>query len=185
MSRKQWDLKSRLITRVQHLLNKQKISIGEKLQVKLSGDGMKICRKLNLINFTFTLLNKGAVAMSPSGNHTIAIINGSEKYECLATALADIIKEVRELKQLNVNQHIFEIEYFLCSDLKFLAMICGIESATSNYSCVWCKCSSSEHHNMAKHWSFSEQLMTLFLVTKSQNLKKFGILYFQILPSIM
>lgn len=41
--------------------------------------------------------------MSPSGNHTIAIINGSEKYEYLATALADIITEVHELNTLTVS----------------------------------------------------------------------------------
>ena len=108
----QQSLKSRLITRVQCLLKDEKISAGEKLQVKLSGDGTKICRKHNLINFTFTLLNEGSVAMSPSGNHTIAIINGSEKYEHLQIALADIIAEVRELKNLTVQQHNFEIEYF-------------------------------------------------------------------------
>ena len=50
--------------------------------------------------------------MSPSGNHTIAIINGSENYECLKIAFADIITEVCELKILTVNQHNFEIEYF-------------------------------------------------------------------------
>ena len=48
------------------------------------------------------------------GNHTLAIINGTEKYEHLKTALADIIKEVSELKTLLVDQNKFEIEYFLC-----------------------------------------------------------------------
>ena len=37
----QQSLKSRLVTRVQHLLNEEKKSVGEKLQVKLSGDGIK------------------------------------------------------------------------------------------------------------------------------------------------
>ena len=152
----QQSLKLRLITRIQHLLKGEKISVGEKLQVKLSGDGTKVCRKLNLINFTFTLLNEGALAMSPSGNHTIAIINGSEKYEHLETALRDVIAEVCELQTLTVNHYVFEIEYFLCSDLKFLAIICGIEAAMSNYSCVWCKCPSSQRYDMSKEWSFSD-----------------------------
>ena len=108
----QQSLKSTLTRRVQQLLKDHKISDGEKLKVKLSGDGTKICRKLNLINFTFTLLNEGAVAMSPGGNHTLAIINGTEKYELLQMALADIIKEVNELKTLSIDQHHFEIEFF-------------------------------------------------------------------------
>ena len=84
----QQSLKSRLSIRVQHLLKGEKISVGEKLRVKLSGDGTKICRKLNLINFTFTLLNEGALAMSPNGNHTIAIVNGSENMSILKLHLA-------------------------------------------------------------------------------------------------
>ena len=152
----QQSLKSRLSIRVQHLLKGENISVGEKLRVQLSGDGTKICRKLNLINFTFTLLNEGALAMSPSCNHTIAIVNGSEKYEHLKTALGDVITEACELKTLTVDQYNFEIEYFLCSDLKFLAIVCGIEAATSKYSCIWCKCPSSECYDTSKEWSFSD-----------------------------
>ena len=48
------------------------------------------------------------------------------------------------------NELIFQIEYFLCSDLKFLAMVCGIESATAIYSCVWCKCPSIQRYDMSK-----------------------------------
>lgn len=65
------------------LINNNKISCGDTVQVKLSGDGTKVCRKLNLINVTFTLLNEGDVAKSPRGNHTIAIINGTETYDSL------------------------------------------------------------------------------------------------------
>ena len=57
---------------------------------------------------------------------------------------------------MTVNQYVFEIEYFLCSDLKFLAIICGIEAAMSNYSCVWCKCPSSQCYDMSKEWFFSD-----------------------------
>ena len=74
----QQSLESRLKERVSHLLQEGKIKSGDTLQVKLSGDGTKVCRKLNVINFTFTLLNEGEIAMSPKGNHTIAIINSTE-----------------------------------------------------------------------------------------------------------
>ena len=57
--------------------------------------------------------------ISPKGNHTIAIINGSENYDALKAALSDIIKEVTELTEIEVNGITFKIEYFLCSDLKF------------------------------------------------------------------
>ena len=48
--------------------------------------------------------------MSPKGNHTIAIINGSKNYD----ALSDIIKEVAEFTEIEVNGITSKIEYFLC-----------------------------------------------------------------------
>ena len=107
-------------------------------------------------SLTFMLLNEGAVAMSPSGNHTLAIINDTENYELLKTALADIITEVSKLHSLYIDEHNFKVEYFLCCDL---TSVCGIESALSTYPCVWCKCPSSQRYNMEMHWSFSDKQM--------------------------
>ena len=82
-------LESRLMVRIKVLLKEDKIKSGETVQVKLTGDGTKICRKLNLINFC-SVLNEGDIAKSPRGNHTIAIINSTEKYEDLKIVLSDI-----------------------------------------------------------------------------------------------
>ena len=113
-------------------------------------------RKLNLVNFTFTLLNEDDIAMSARGNHTIAILNVPEDYEKLAIALRDVIAEVKTLTFITIGNNKFEIEYFLCSDLKFLAIVCGIEAANSTYACVWCKCPAAERYDMEKMWSVSE-----------------------------
>lgn len=86
-----------------------KIRVTDVLQVKPSGDGTKICRKLNLINLTFTLLNEEEIAMSPKGNHTLAIINATENYNALKTALADFIKEVVELTVIEISGISFKI----------------------------------------------------------------------------
>jgi hypothetical protein len=37
--------------------------------------------------------------------------------------------------------------------MKFLAIACGIEAANATFSCVWCKCSSTDRWNMEKDWS--------------------------------
>ena len=152
----QQSFKSRLTTRVTQLVEEEKISPGDRLKVKLSGDGTKICRKLNLINITFTLLNEGRVAMTPSGNHTLAIINETESYDRLKVALEDIITEVYNLDSVDVNGNNFEIDYFLCADLKYLAMVCGIGAANSTHTCIWCVCPSSERANMEKVWSLTD-----------------------------
>lgn len=152
----QQSLQERLTKRVKHLLQEQKVNNGDKLQVKLCGDGTKVCRKLNLINFAFTLLNEGAIAKSPRGNHTVAIVNGTEDYGRLKISLSDVVSEVERLATVAVNDKTFPVEYFLCSDLKFLAIICGIGSASSTYACVWCICPSSERHDMTKEWSATD-----------------------------
>ena len=143
---------SRLRERVKHLLSEHKICTGDTLLVKLCGDGTNVCRKLNLINFAFTLLNEGDVAKSPIGNHTIAIVSGTEGYETIKMSLSDILAEV-ETQTIEVSSITFPIKYFLCSDLKFLAIVCGIEAANSTYACIWCTCPSSERHDMKKEWS--------------------------------
>ena len=132
----QQSIESRLKKRVRVLVRSRKINYGDTLQVKLSGDGTKVRRKLNLINFTFTLLNEGDMAKSPKGNHSVAILNGTENYDDLRDALSDICEEVENLTTLNVDGLTFPLEYFLCSDLKFLTIICGIKSATSTYPCI-------------------------------------------------
>ena len=129
--------------------------------------------------------------MSPKGNHTIAIINGTENYDHLKTSLSDIIKEVEELKSITVNGTTFEVTFFFCSDLKFLAIACGIESATATYSCIWCKCPSSERYNMSKNWSITdtqnggartiEEIVSFH--TKSKN-KRYGCLHPPLFPTI-
>ena len=79
-----------------------------------------------------------------------------KNYHHLKTSLSDIIKEVEELTSITVNSTTFQVIFYFCSDLKFLAIACGIESATATYSCIWCKCPSSERHNMSKNWSITD-----------------------------
>ena len=49
-----------------------------------------------------------------------------------------------------------DIELFLGGDWKFLAIVCGLDSATSQYSCVWCKCPKSERWDMSCEWSITD-----------------------------
>ena len=39
-------------------------------------------------------------------------------------------------------------------DWKFLATTTGIDSATHNHACIWCKCTKEERYNPDKVWSF-------------------------------
>jgi len=106
-----------------------------------------------VVNFGFTLLEEGDLAYTAAGNHCVAIIKQPEKYESLLLSLEDIRKEVEALQSITVNDIHFEIEYFLGGDWKFLATITGIDSATANYSCIWCKYPALERHDTTFQWS--------------------------------
>ncbi len=126
----QQSLKSRLTSRLNNL---KTLSPGDMIQIKLSGDG-----NINVVNFTFTLLNEGTLTQSSSGNHTLAILRVPEKYyDSLVEALHDISIEAENLRSIIINGVSYDIEYFLGGDMKFLAMVCGIDAATSEYACTW------------------------------------------------
>ena len=57
---------------------------------------------------------------------------------------------------LSVGKHTFEVRFYLGGDWKFLAMITGIDSATSRYACIWCKCPSLERYDWSQSWSISD-----------------------------
>ena len=124
--------------------------------MKLSGDGTNIGKRLHVINFTFTLLDEGSVAYGYEGNHTLAVLKEPENYESLAKGLEDIRLEVERLKQIVADGRIYDVVYFLGGDWKFLALCTGIDSAMSNYSCIWCKCPKFDRYDMAKKWSISD-----------------------------
>ena len=125
------------------------------VHVKLSGDGMKIGKRLHVIAFTFTLLDEDQ-ATSAAGNHILAIFKQPESYKYLKLALADIIDEVEHLKEIEVEGVTFSISYYLDGDWKFLAVVMGIDSASSDHASIWCKCKKDERCDIQWEWSLSD-----------------------------
>ena len=37
-------------------------------------------------------------------------------------------------------------------------MCTGIEAANSTYPCVWCKCPSTDRHDLKKTWSMTDEV---------------------------
>ena len=50
----------------------------------------------------------------------------------------------------------FTVTYYLGGDLKFLAIVTGIDNATSTYACIWCKVRNDERYDADKQWSLLE-----------------------------
>ena len=155
----QQSLEDRLQIRLTHLLRVSKSDAAfrqEKvLHVKLSGDGTNIGKRLHVINFTFTLLEEGPLAHSCHGNHILVVLKEAEKYESLKNGLSDIRAEVENLKTLEQNGIKFGRTYYLGGGLKFLAIVTGVDSASSKYACIWCKERNYERYDADRQWSIS------------------------------
>ncbi len=155
----QQSLQSRLIFCISQLAKQYKASdklLPETIRIKLTGDGTQIARGFTVVNFAFTLLDDRDCC-SAKGNHTIAILKVSENYNDLATALKDVIEEASNLNSVSVDGNIYHLQYFLGGDWKFLALVCGLESATSNHACIWCKCPKDKRWDMSMTWSLLDQ----------------------------
>ena len=154
----QQSLEDRLHTRVKRLIKTSPPNApflqDRQLKVKLSGDGTNIGKRLHVVGFTFTLLDENQ-ACSSEGNHLLAVFKEPESYDSLKQALEDIIYEVEHLDAIEVDGVSYSIEYYMGGDWKFLAMVTGIDSATSTYSCIWCKCDKEQRRDISAKWSIS------------------------------
>ena len=117
----QQSAKDRLHIRVRHLIEVSNPDApflqNRTLRVKLSGDGTNVGKRLHLINFMFT--DEGSSVHSSQGNHILSVLKEPEKYDTIKNGLADIRKEVEDLKTLEHNGMQFTVTYYLGGDLKF------------------------------------------------------------------
>ena len=60
------------------------------------------------------------------------------------------------MEVLTIQDQVYTIQSYLGDDLKFSAIVCGIESATAVHAYVWCKCSKSQWPDMQLQWSISD-----------------------------
>ena len=153
----QQSLKHLLTDRIEYFLTTSSqtttFDSSRKIRVKLTGDGTNI-GNLHIVVFGFTIPEEGMGAKSAAGNHPLCILRDTEDYEQLRLGLHDILNETSEIQKngLVVNGTKYEIDFLLGGDWKFLACVCGIDSATATHSCIWCICSKNECH-LDKQWS--------------------------------
>ena len=67
------------------------------IKVKISAHGAKMSKTTNFMILSFALLQTGNDVMSSSGNRTLAIVNGPEKYNTLASSFATVINDINSV----------------------------------------------------------------------------------------
>ena len=175
----QQSLKARMTLCLKNIVDNTKPEdVPSCFRIKLTGDGTQIGRGYSVVNIAFTILEEGTKACSAQGNHSIAIFKVSESnYDALCEAMQDIITEAKEQTNITINGNTYNIEYYLGGDMKFLALVCGIDSATAKYSCIWCKCPSDQRNDMQLVWSITDSehgARTVEEISRMSTLGKFS-----------
>ena len=126
-----------------HLTDEQ-LRETKSVKIKLSADGTRCARNINMINFTFQLIDIIKLNKSPSSVFNVRTFGLAECHESY-----DEIKAIFDYISLCLNGYSkidyieysgrrVKIELFFVADWKLTACVLGLESANSNHPCIWC-----------------------------------------------
>ncbi|CAG8765098.1 21924_t:CDS:2 [Cetraspora pellucida] len=110
---------------------------GDKINIKVGGDGRNISKKQSHIILAISILNE-------------------ENYNSLNCVYQKFTQELEELKSIGFVDNlgtVWLIEFFFSGDWKFLALVLELNAANSNYFCLFCNCHENECTNMELNWN--------------------------------
>ena len=125
-------------------LNDKQLNETTSLKIKLSADGTRCGRNLNLINFTFQLIDVIKLNKSPSSVfnvRTVGLAECRENYDEINTIFDYIslcLNVYSNIDYIEYSGKRIKIELFFVADWKLTACVLGLEGANSNYPCIWC-----------------------------------------------
>lgn len=114
------------------------------VNIRLAGDGTNIARNFTILNLTFGFLdpiNQNNISNPNTASGNFILGNFHIKKECyqeLKTALAELIEILENLTEITISGKTYKIEFYLSSDMKFLALALGINGANSEHPCILC-----------------------------------------------
>ena len=85
-----------------------------------------------------------------------------ESYEEIQLALNEILcnlEAISTLKEITVEGKTYPIKFYLGGDLKFLALVLGINAANSKRPCIWCFSNKKHFCNYKKIFSIRDKIL--------------------------
>lgn len=79
-----------------------------------------------------------------------------EEYSDLKEPLAYIDSHLEKLKEIKMENKIFNIQYFFCSDWKFKTAALGLYAASSKHPCIWCTAEKGDFWDIKKNFSITD-----------------------------
>ena len=94
--------------------------------------------QIKILNLTFTIIN-AADCKSAFSHFILGMFEiQRENYEETFASLEEVFKEISLIDQVLVNNQYYAIEKFVCSDMKLLLNLFGLNQANSDKSCFIC-----------------------------------------------
>ena len=165
----QMSLKESLTGQISRVQKGNALKNTDTLKIKISGDGTRIGKFLQLLNMPYTIINEGAVAASLRGSHILAIVKAKDDYANIRDSLIGLREEMKNLSGISVNGTNYKIEYFIGGDWKFLATVCGIGPANHNSACIWCNCPKLQWWDTSKTWVIERNVPNIKENSKTRN----------------
>ena len=129
----------------------------EKIQIKINGDGARMTRNSSFVLLSFSILQTGDQVMTAKGNGTLAILNGKEDYTSLKESFGSIFSEINSMiteAKVTIGHTEIKTEFFLGGDYKFILIMLGLNGATANYACAWCKIHKDDRWKTDEHFTY-------------------------------
>lgn len=120
--------------------------------VKIEGDGCVVSKQTNWTTLSFLLIDSGRRLQSHRLHRLLAVVEIPENYFQIREALKDLIEEVNSVANKgSVNVEGQDVPVIVClgSDLKFLLMVQGMQSASSRYPCPFCRANLKQRSSAA------------------------------------
>ena len=155
------------MSELDRLIADTECSDNDLLKIRLSGDGTKLSKTINFLNFSMGLLQPTGpipAASGEEGNRTLAVVQTTESYQNIKTALSDQIEAVNHLQSTRNSDNIVHyvtssgkpvrLQLSLSGDMKFLPIVLGMNAANSKYACMYCLIPKTERWIMSRYRSF-------------------------------
>ena len=154
-----WEpLEGKLVRAVRNMIAlfpQMKLQNGDKMVVKITGDGTSFGSRKSVTNIGFVLI----FGNYQSPEHVLALTHQPEKFDALKPLFSEmnLSEEIEKVKILSLDeQTIIHLDYVFCADLKFINEMMGLGSCASTYACAWCKCPESQFWDMSISWSMTD-----------------------------
>lgn len=155
----QQKIKNTLEMRIRQDLSSGKLNPNSPvIRMKVAGDGTCIGKRLHVVTFGYSLLNDFEVQ---SAIQLLAVVKCPESYRALEESLADVIADLKETKEILIDEKLYKIELFLGGDLKFLNCVLGLQANNGKYSCIYCLCPSDKRHDTTMQWGLSRTIQSI------------------------